>query len=132
MYKAILSYTIKRYDNNLKQDLQLTHLEWQAFFCMFRTRLPKQTASFASTRYKLQRARHQKTRESTVLSTDVTLSTTTNADRMQIILATIQALHTVNCVKQKFMVRITHKMHVYLIKMEFIIIYLHLQICILL
>ena len=84
--------------------LRHTHHEWLVFSFTFPTPPPNKMAIFVSMKYKEWTVRHQRTRESTVLFTDVTSFTTTNVDLVWRILATILNLHSMSCVNWKCMV----------------------------
>ena len=81
------------------------HHGWPDFSFMSPTQLPKKMVIFVSTRFKELTERRQRTRESTVLSMDVTFFTTTNAYLMWRILSTIPHTHSMSCVNLKCMVR---------------------------
>ena len=80
------------------------HHWWPDFSFSFPTQLPKKTVIFVSTRFKELTEHRQRTRESTVLSMDVTFFTTTNGYLMCLILATILDSLTTNYVNWKCMV----------------------------
>ena len=84
--------------------LRHIHHEWLDFSFTFPTQHSEKTSIFVSMRYKELKEHHQRTRESTVLSMDVTFFTTTNGYLMYLILATILDSLTTNYVNWKCMV----------------------------